>query len=184
MHASPHWCPFCESFPDQAQRAVAASAWNSQSTAHFVTNPMLTTSADFWISTRLFQKRTKHLYRKEEPPSYIGNRAIPGDGRLDFLYLHPAAGPAGVEAKNGREWHYPDGNVIREMLFKCIALDCIPILVARRFPTVTSEVLGMCGVVLHQTRNQLYHVADKDLAYRAKAQDSLGYDDIPRWRRA
>ena len=123
-------------------------------------------------------KRTKHLYRKEEPPSYIGNRAIPGDGRLDFLYLHPAAGPAGVEAKNGREWHYPDGNVIREMLFKCIALDCIPILVARRFPTVTSEVLGMCGVVLHQTRNQLYHVADKDLAYRAKAQDSLGYDDI------
>lgn len=123
-------------------------------------------------------KRTKNLYRKEEPPRHIGNRAIPGDGRLDFLYMHPAAGPAGVEAKNGRRWHYPNGDVIRELLIKCIALDCVPILVARRLPRVASEVLGTCGVVLHQTRNQLYHAADKDIAYRAKAQDSLGYDDI------
>ena len=123
-------------------------------------------------------KRTKRPYRKDEPPLHIGNRAIPGERPLDFLYLHRSAGFAGVEAKNVREWLYPGGDKIKELLFKCVALDCVPILVARRFPTVTSEVLGMCGVVLHQTRNQLYHVADKDLADRAMRPDSLGFDDI------
>jgi len=122
--------------------------------------------------------RTRNLYRKEEPPYYIGNREIPGKGRLDFIYLHPFAGPAGVEAKNGREWLYPDGDEIKELLFKCVALDSVPVLIARRFPSVTIEILGMSGVVLHQTRNQLYHVADRELADRAKRKDSLGFDDI------
>ena len=123
-------------------------------------------------------KRKKNLYRKKEPPSYIGNRAIPGERPLDFLYLHRAGGFAGVEAKNAREWLYPRGNDIKEFLVKCVALDCVPILVARRFPSVTFKVLGACGVILHQTLNQLYHVADKDLADRAMRQDLLGFDDI------
>ena len=122
-------------------------------------------------------KRKKH-YRKEEPPSYIGDRAIPGERRLDFLYLHRTAGFAGVEAKNVREWIYPGADEIKELLVKCIALDCVPILMARRLPRATIEVLGECGVVLHQTLNQLYHVTDKGLADRVKRQDSLGFDDI------
>ena len=123
-------------------------------------------------------KRTRKLYRKKEPPTYIGNRAIPGERPLDFLYLHRAAGFAGVEAKNVRGWLYPSGDEVKGLLFKCVALDCVPVLVARRFPRVTIEVLGMCGVVLHQTLNQLYHVADKNLADRAMRQDSVGFDDI------
>lgn len=123
-------------------------------------------------------KRTKRPYRKDEPPLHIGNRAIPGDRPLDFLYLHRAAGFAGIEAKNVREWLYPGGAEVKGLLFKCVALDCVPILVARRFPRVTFEILGMCGVVLHQTLNQLYHVADQDLADRVMRQDLLGFDDI------
>lgn len=123
-------------------------------------------------------KRPKKLYRKVEPPSHIGNRAIPGERPLDFLYIHPTAGFAGVEAKNVREWLYPEGDEIKELLLKCVALDCVPILIGRRFPRVTLEVLGKCGVVFHQTLNQLYHVADKDLANRAMRQDLLGFDDI------
>ena len=122
--------------------------------------------------------KRKNRYYKEEPPSYIGDRAIPGARPLDFLYLHRTAGFAGVEAKNVREWIYPGGDEIKRFLVKCVALDCVPILVARRLPRVTFEVLGECGVVLHQTLNQLYHVTDKDLADRAKRQDSLGFDDI------
>ena len=122
--------------------------------------------------------KRKNRYRKEEPPSHIGDRAIPGGGLLDFLYLHRTAGFAGVEAKNVREWLYPNGGEIKGLLVKCVALDCVPILVARRFPRATLEILGKCGVVLHENLNQLYHVADKDLADRAKRQDSLGYDDI------
>ena len=122
--------------------------------------------------------RPEKLYRKEEPPRHIGNHTMPGERRLDFLYLHPNAGPAGIEAKNVREWLYPHGDEIKEFLFKCVALDCVPVLVARRFPQVTVEVLEMCGVVLHQMRSQLYHVADKDLASRAMRPDMLGFDDI------
>ena len=122
--------------------------------------------------------RTKRRYRKVEPPLYIGNRAIPGERPLDFLYLHRSAGFAGVEAKNVREWLYPGGDEIKDLLFKCVALDCVPILVARRFPRVTFEILDMCGVVLHQTLNQLYHVADQDLADLAMRQDLLGFNDI------
>ena len=122
--------------------------------------------------------KRRNRYRKEEPPSYIGDRAIPGARPLDFLYLHRTAGFAGVEAKNVREWIYPVGDQIKGFLVKCVALDCVPILVARRFPRATFDVLGECGVILHQTLNQLYHVNDKGLADRAKRQDSLGFDDI------
>ena len=122
--------------------------------------------------------KRRNRYSKEEPPSHIGDRAIPGDGRLDFLYLDRAAGFAGVEAKNAREWIYPGADEIKGLLVKCIALDCVPILVSRRFPRATFEVLEECGVILHQTLNQLYHVTDRDLAERAKRPDSLGFDDI------
>ena len=122
--------------------------------------------------------KRKNRYRKEEPPSHIGDRAVPGARPLDFLYLHRTAGFAGVEAKNVREWIYPSGDEIKGLLVKCVALDCVPILVARRLPRATFKVLGECGVILHQTLNQLYHVTDKELADRAKRQDSLGFDDI------
>ena len=76
------------------------------------------------------------------------------------------------------EWIYPDADEIKGLLVKCVALDCVPILVARRFPRATFDVLGECGVVLHQTLNQLFHVTDRGLADRAKRQDSLGFNDI------
>lgn len=123
-------------------------------------------------------ERPKNLYRKEEPPSHIGNRAIPGERPLDFLYIHSSAGFGGIEAKNVREWFYPDHADIKGFLLKCVALDCVPVLIARRLPGDTIEVLGSCGVVIHQTINQLYSVADEDLAERAMRQDSLGFDDI------
>lgn len=123
-------------------------------------------------------ERPNKLYRKEEPPSHIGNRAIPGERPLDFLYMHDSAGFGGIEAKNVRQWLYPDHADIRGFLVKCVALDCVPVLVARRLPGVTIEVLGSSGVVIHQTLNQLYCVADKDLAESAMRQDSLGFDDI------
>ena len=140
------------------------------------------TDAQYWGRFPDFDpsdpERRKNPYRKEEPPSHIGNRAMPGNSRLDFLYLHRAAGFAGVEAKNVREWLYPGGIEITTLLVKCVAMDCVPVLVARRFPSVTFNILDRCGVVLHQTLNQLYHGADQDLADRAKRQDFLGYDDI------
>ena len=108
----------------------------------------------------------------------MGTAQVPWQVRSTSFTCIAPAGFAGLEAKNIREWIYPGRDEIKELLVKCVALDCVPILVARRLPRATLEVLGECGVILHQTRNQLYHVTDKDLADQAKRQDLLGFDDI------
>lgn len=118
------------------------------------------------------------LYSKEEPPQHIGNRSLSGDQRLDFLARHPEAGHLGIECKNVREWLYPDRQEISEVLTKCIALDCVPVLVARRIPYVTFFLLTTCGAILHQHYNQLLPSADASLADQARHKSLLGYHDI------
>jgi hypothetical protein len=91
---------------------------------------------------------------------------------------HQQAGWAAIEAKNVREWLYPDREEITELLRKSVALDCVPVLIGRRIPFVTFKTLSSCGVVLHQTYNQLFPAADRELAEKAKNKRLLGYHDI------
>jgi hypothetical protein len=118
------------------------------------------------------------LYSKEEPPRRLGSRNIEGDRRLDFLIRHPESGWAGLEAKNIREWMYPNRPEIFELLSKCLALNVVPILVARRIHFSTFIVLNTCGVIIHQTYNQLFPLFDAELAAAAQNKNSLGYHDI------
>ena len=124
------------------------------------------------------EERKKARYRKEEPPPYIGNLVIGGERRLDFMMRHEEAGWAGIEVKNVRAWLYIDRDEIKDLLSKAVALDCVPVLIARRYPYVTFKVLTTCGVVVHQSYNQLFHVADRDLAEQAKERRLLGYHDV------
>ena len=117
-------------------------------------------------------------YSKEEPPQSISRKRLTGNQRLDFLVRHPVAGWAGIEVKNVREWLYPDRDEITDLLRKSVALDCIPVLIARRFPFVTFKVLSTCGVLSHQTFNQLLPEADRELSYKIKDKNTLGYHDI------
>lgn len=126
----------------------------------------------------LDQHDDSSLYSKEEPPRQLGRRRIGGDRRLDFLVRHETAGWAGIEAKNIREWLYPDRTEIFDLLSKCIALDVVPVLIARRIHFSTFLVLNTCGVVVHQTFNQLFPTADTKLADKARHKNSLGYHDI------
>ena len=118
------------------------------------------------------------LYSKEEPPSVMGAKRLPGGKRLDFLVRHPEAGWAAIEAKNIRAWLYPHEDKIRDLLAKAVALDSVPVLVARRIPFVTFKVLWTCGVVMHQTYNQLYPESDRALADQARDKHLLGFHDI------
>jgi hypothetical protein len=117
-------------------------------------------------------------YSKEEPPQHIGPRSLVGDQRLDFLVRHPEAKHLGVECKNVREWLYPDRQEIKATLAKCVALDCVPVLIGRRIPYVSFLLLSTCGVILHQNYNQLFPVADTPLAERARDKRLLGFHDI------
>jgi hypothetical protein len=118
------------------------------------------------------------LYRKDEPPSYLGNRSIPNNKRLDFLVHHQTAGYLGLECKNIREWLYPSQTEIKETLNKCIALDCVPVFIARRIPYVTFRLLWTCGCLMHQTYNQLFPLSAQTIAADARNKDLLGYHDI------
>ena len=118
------------------------------------------------------------LYRKEEPPSSLSSRSIPGGKKLDFLIQAAKGGYAGIEVKNIREWLYPDREEIREMLFKCCALDVVPVLIGRRIHYSTFSVLNPCGVIFHQTFNQLYPESAKALAAKVREKGLLGYHDV------
>ncbi len=118
------------------------------------------------------------LYSKEEPPPTLSGRSLEGKQRLDFLILHKEAGFAGIEAKNIREWLYPDRSEIAELLHKAVALDIVPILIARRIHFVTFKVLSPCGVLFHETYTQLLPESDRELAESARNKNLLGYHDI------
>lgn len=118
------------------------------------------------------------MYKKEEPPQHIGRRALSGNKNLDFLIRHPSARYLGVECKNVRVWLYPHDSEIKETLQKCLALDAVPVLIARRIPYVTFVVLSRCGVIMHQLYNQLLPNAAAVIAAQAKEKTLLGYHDI------
>ncbi len=129
--------------------------------------------------TNLEEHDDSSLYSKEEPPRSLSGKRLPRETRLDFLVWHPESRCwAGVEAKNIREWLYPNRKEIIQLLEKAVALDCVPVLIARRISFVAFKVLSTCGVVLHETYNQLLPEADRDLAEKARDKRLLGYHDI------
>lgn len=138
----------------------------------FVQQPLFNTFGGF---LDLESHDDSTLYKKEEPPSSISGRTC--NGKLDFL-LTCSGDLAGVELKNIREWLYPDRKEVRDLIQKCLALDAVPVLIGRRIPYVTFRLLNTCGVIIHQTYNQLYANADADLAARVKDKNLMGFHDV------
>jgi hypothetical protein len=132
----------------------------------------------FGAYTNLDAHDDSSLYVKEEPPSWLNGREIPDNKKFDFLIRHPTAGYAGIEIKNVRQWLYPNRDEISALLFKCCCLDVVPVLIARRIHFSTFSVLNPCGVILHQTYNQLYPTSAEALANSVKDKNLLGYHDI------
>jgi hypothetical protein len=57
-------------------------------------------------------------------------------------------------------------------------LDVVPILIGRRIHYSTFSVLNPCGVIIHQTYNQLYPSSAADLADSVRDRKLLGYHDV------
>jgi hypothetical protein len=73
---------------------------------------------------------------------------------------------------------YPHVPEITETLRKCLALDAVPVFIARRIPFVTFAVLSKCGFIVHQTYNQIFPAADTALADQVQNKKTLGYHDV------
>ena len=117
------------------------------------------------------------LYSKIEPVA-ISGRPASGAKVVDFVLIEPSGIRAAIEAKNVRQWLYPDRQEIRELLLKSCDLNAVPVLVARRIPYVTFKVLNACGVLVHENFNQFYPETDHELATLARDKRLLGYHDI------
>lgn len=115
-------------------------------------------------------------YMKHDPDFFSGV-AIDG-GKLDYILVHPLAGGMGIEIKNTREWVYPDKDIVTQLLRKCVQIDVVPVLMARRIHYTAFTVLNACGAIIHQFYNQMYPSADAALAERVKDKVMLGYFDV------
>jgi hypothetical protein len=73
---------------------------------------------------------------------------------------------------------YPHVPELLETLQKCLALDAVPVLIARRIPFVTFAIFSRCGLIVHQTYNQLFPAADAQLADKIRDKMLLGYHDL------
>lgn len=116
-------------------------------------------------------------YSKVDPPSRLSGRSC-GKRTLDFIVHLSGGSYAGVEVKNIRQWMYPSRQEIKDFLSKCCALDIVPVLIARRIHFSTFSVFSPCGMLVHQTFNQLYPQTATALAERVKDKHLLGFHDI------
>ncbi|KAA6460177.1 hypothetical protein DYQ86_14105 [Acidobacteria bacterium AB60] len=115
-------------------------------------------------------------YVKHDPDFFSGRPII--GGKLDYILFNPDAGGLGIEIKNTREWIYPDKAIVTELLRKCLQIDVVPVLVARRIHYTTFSVLNACGAIVHQFYNQRYPNAEAALAAEVRDKNKLGYFDV------
>ncbi len=116
------------------------------------------------------------LYVKDEPLSLDGKSA-PNGQCVDFIVIAEGLA-AGIEVKNVREWIYPNRTEVKALISKCLAIDAVPVLIARRIHFSTWSVFNLCGAILHQTYNQRYPASEHALADDVKHKDLLGYHDV------
>ncbi len=163
LHAQTEDRSFTDRMGDTAEIAVLKAMQNAR--ANF-----------FGHFTDLNAHDDDQRYTKHDPDFFSGN-PIRG-GKLDYILVHPKAGGMGIEVKNTREWIYPDKDIVTELLRKCIQIDVVPVLIARRIHYSTFTILNTCGGVIHQFYNQLYPRANAVLAEQVRDKTKLGYSDV------
>lgn len=117
------------------------------------------------------------LYKKIEPPSVLSGNFLPGNQNLDFI-VSIGGQLGGIEVKNKRPWFYPANPEIKDLIRKCLALNIVPILIARRIHHTVWQDLIPLGLIVFQTYRQQYPAAEALLAAQARRKDLLGYHDI------
>jgi hypothetical protein len=117
------------------------------------------------------------LYRKTDPPLVISGNKIE-KGPLDYV-VFASMGMGGIEVKNYRTWLYPGTAEVKELLWKCADIGAVPVLMARRVPFITFRLLNLSGCLVYQHYNQLYAVADRNLADLVRDKGFVGVSRRP-----
>ena len=163
IHARTHQKRFTDRMGDTAEIAVMRA--------------MQRTEKDFVGHFADLDQHADDVPYAKHDPDYFSGKPIIG-GKLDYILFNPSAGGMGIEIKNTREWMYPDKDIVTQFLRKCVQIDVVPVLIARRIHYTTFSVLNALGGVVHQFYNQLYPYSEAELADLVRHKNSLGYFDI------
>jgi len=87
---------------------------------------------------------------------YAFTGKLPTDRPLDATYVFDKS-RIGVEVKNHREWIYPITGEVWQMIAKCLALDALPVLVAREIGYLTRAVFAQLGIMGFAFHRQVFH---------------------------
>jgi len=109
--------------------------------------------------------------------SRFPNQHLPPGRPLDSVF-DVGGVLCGCEAKNYREWIYPDSYEVWAALSKCCELDAAPVFVTRKLPYVTRVLFGKVGVLGYETHFQYFHPVIEPELTRIRDVDGLGYKDI------
>lgn len=102
---------------------------------------------------------------------------LPSVRPLDFV-VELNGVPFGGEAKNYREWLYPESVEIWQTISKCCEIEAVPVLITRKLPYVSFLLFKRVGMLGYQTHFQYFHPVVEPELTRIKAVDGLGYKDI------
>src|SRR5713101_8389851 len=83
---------------------------------------------------------------------YTSLGKLPSTAPLDGVYQMESH-KIGNEVKNAREWVYPHSGRIWVMIRKCLEIEAVPFLLARKLPFVTRAIfsrIGILGFELHR----------------------------------
>lgn len=123
------------------------------------------------------------LGSKKKPLLNFGNVEIPGS--LDYLLL--ANSPASIialEAKNIREWIYPDSRELWLLIHKAMLIAqgtsalVLPVLICRKIPYYARVAFKQMGVLGFEMHRQYYIPKVESQLTEIRHKDGLGFHDI------
>lgn len=114
---------------------------------------------------------------------FYDGKEVYGNAGFDLFIIHKETGiPVGIEAKNIRNWLYPDTQEVWRMIARGCSLECLPILAARKFPYLTrARLFSNIGALGFETQFQYFNpdvLKDSSAFKDVIAKNGLGFADI------
>jgi hypothetical protein len=102
---------------------------------------------------------------------------LPKPASLDAVYTRGGL-QLGVEVKNTRPWVYPMTAAVWVMIRKCLQLDAVPLLIARKIGYLTRTAFAAIGALSYEVHRQFFAPAVAHLLGPIQHKDALGYKDV------
>lgn len=114
---------------------------------------------------------------------FFNGNEVYGNGGFDLFLVHKETSiPVGLEAKNIRNWIYPDTQEVWRLIARGCSVDCLPLMATRKFSYLTrARLFSNIGVLGFETQFQYFNpdvLKDSSSFANVVKKDGLGYADI------